>query len=126
MIPKIIINGASVIAQNKKDRIRVLSRGAGLKSMRHSRPASLLGSSINMPATRLEKRQRTAQSNHTQGYVAHLRKSHHRLLLGNSNVLTLRAKKLELVEKAKKYHLNFVRVFSTKRHGSEIVDLDSD
>ena len=77
-----------------------------------------------MPTTHLEKWLRTAQSNHTQGYVAHFRKNHHRLQLGNWNVLTLTGKELELVEEAKKYHLDIVEVSSTKRHGSGKVDLD--
>ena len=47
-----------------------------------------------MPATRLEKRSRTAQNNRTQGYVAHFQKNHHRLLLDNWNILTLSGKEL--------------------------------
>ena len=33
-------------------------------------------------------------------------------------------KELELVEEAKKYHLNIVGVSSTKKHGSGIINLD--
>ena len=95
-----------------------------MKNKRHSSPASLLGSSTNGPATRLERWSKTAQSNCTQGYVAHFRKNHHRLLLGNWNVLTLTKKELELVKEAKKYHLDIVGVCSTKRRGSGIVDLN--
>ena len=85
MVPKIKTQGASVVARNKKDRVRVLGRGIRSKSKRHSPPANLLGSSTNVPATRLEMWSRTALSNRTQGYVAHFRKNHHRLLLGNWN-----------------------------------------
>ena len=54
-----------------------------------------------------------------------LLENHYRLMLGNCNVLTLTGKEWELVEKAKKYHLDIVKVsFSTKRLGSGIVDLD--
>ena len=42
----------------------------------------------------------------------------------NWNVLTITGKELELVEEIKKYHLDIVKVSSTKRHGSGIVDLD--
>ena len=121
---KIITHAASVVAQNKKNSVRVLSKGTRSKSKRHSSPAKLSGSSTNVHATRLERRSRTAQSNRTQGCVAHFRKNHHRLLLCNWNVLTLTGKELELVEEAKKYHLDVVEVSSTKRRGSGIVDLD--
>ena len=63
-------------------------------------------------------------SNGTQGHVANLRKNYHRLLLGSWNILTLTGKELELVDEAKKYHLNIVGVSSTKRRGTGIVDLD--
>ena len=52
-----------------------------------------------------------------------LSKKHVRLLLCNWNVLTLIGKDLELVEEAKKYHLDIVRVSSSKKRGSEIVAL---
>ena len=42
----------------------------------------------------------------------------------NWNVLTLTIKKLELVEEAKKYHLDVVGVSSSKRGGSGMVDLN--
>ena len=44
-------------------------------------------------------------------------------MLGNWNVLTLTGKELELVEEARKYHLDIVGVSSIKRRGSGIVDL---
>ena len=91
-----------VVAQNKKDRVQVFGRGALLKIKRHSPPASLSGSSINLPDAHFERRSRTAQSNRTQNYVVHFRKNHHRLLLGNWNVFTLIEKELKLVEEAKK------------------------
>ena len=78
-----------------------------------------------MPATRLEKRSRTALSDRTQRSVSHFRKQHHRLQLGNRNVLTLTGKEIELVEETKKYHLDIVGNFSTKKRNSGIVDLDS-
>ena len=124
MVPKIITHAASVVAQNKKDRFRVLGKGTLSKSKRNSPPTSLLGSSTNAPAARLERQSRTALSNRTQIYVAHFRKNHHRLLLGNWNVLTLTEKELRLVEEAKKYHLDIVEVSSTKSRRSGIVDLD--
>ena len=49
--------------------------------------------------------------------------NHHRLLLGNWNVLTLR-KRVGIAKRGKKYHLDIVGVSSIKRRGSEIVDLD--
>ena len=124
MVLKIITHPASVVEQNKKNHVRVLGRGSRSKSKRHSPPASLSGNSTNVPATRLEKRSRTAQGNRNQSYVAHFWKNHHRLLLGTWNILTLTRKELKLVEKAKEYHLIIVRVFSTKRRGSGIVNLD--
>ena len=125
MVPKIITHAASGVAENKKDRVRVLGRGTRLKSKRHSPPASLLGSSTNVPAaTRSERQSRTAQRNCTEGYVAHFRKKHRKPLLGNWNVLTLTGKEMELVEEAKKCHLDIVGVSSTKRRGSGIVDLN--
>ena len=120
MVPKIIAHAASIVAQNKKDRARVPSRGTHSKSNRYFSPPSLAGSSTNVPATQ----SRTAQSNRTQGYVALFRKNHHRLLLGNWNVLTLTGKELEFVEEEKKYHLDIIGVFSIKRRGSGIAGLD--
>ena len=114
MVPKIITYAALVVAQIIKDGIRVLGKRTRLKSKRHSLRASLFGSSTIMPATRLERRSRTAPSNRTQGYFAHFWKNHRRLLLGNWNVLTLAGKELELVEEAKKYRLDIVGVSSTK------------
>ena len=55
--------------------------------------------------------------------MAHFRKNHHRLLLGNWSVLYLTEKELELVEEAKKYHLDIIGISSTKRRSSGIVDL---
>ena len=116
---------ASVVAQDKKDRVRVLGRGARSKNKRHSPPsASFIGSSTNVLATRLQRRRRAAQSIHTQGNVARSRDKHHQMLVGNWNVLTLTGKELELVEEAKKYRLDIVGVSSTKRRGSGTVNLD--
>ena len=122
MVPKILTHAASVVGQNKKNRVRVLSRGTRSKSKRHYSSASLLGSSTNVSATRLERRSRTVQSN--QGYVAHFRKKPNSLLLGSWNVLTLTGKEFELVEEAEKYYLKIVGVSSTKRGCSVIANLD--
>ena len=65
-----------------------------------------------------------AQSIQTRDNVAHSRVNHHQLLLGNGNIITLKGKELELVEEAKRYHLNIIGVSSTKRRGSGSVDLD--
>ena len=65
-----------------------------------------------------------AQSIRTRDKVAHSRVNHHQLLLGNWNILTLTGKELELVEEAKRYHLDIIGVSSTKRRGSGTVDLD--
>ena len=109
-------------AESKGPRLSLGHRGSFEKQ--HSPPVNLLGSCTNMPTTCLERRSRTAQSNHTQGYVAHLRKNYHRLLHGNWNALTLTGKELKSVEKAKKYHLDIVGVSSNKKRGSGIVVLD--
>ena len=58
-----------------------------------------------------------AQSIRTRDNVAHSRVNHHQLLLGNWNILTLTGKELELVEEAKRYHLDIIGVSSTKRRG---------
>ena len=87
-------------------------------------PASLLSSSTYVHTARLERWSRTAQSNYTQSYVAHFWKIHHKLLLGNWNVLTITRRELELVEEVKKYHLIIVGVSFIKRCGSRIIDLD--
>ena len=63
-----------------------------------------------------------AQSIRTRDNVAHSRVNHHQLLLGYWNILTLIGK--ELVEEAKRYHLDIIGVSSTKQRGSGTVDLD--
>ena len=65
-----------------------------------------------------------AQSIFTRDSVAHSRVNHHQLLLVNSNILTLTGKELELVEEAKRYHLDIIGISSTEKRGSETVDLD--
>ena len=95
------------------------------KSKQYSPQASLSGNSTNVPLARLEKRSRTTQSNCTQSYLAHFRENHHKLLLGNRNVLTITNKVMELAEEGKNYHLAFVEVSFTKRCASIFVDLDS-
>ena len=67
---------------------------------------------------------KAAQSIRTRDNVPHSRVNHHQLLLGNWNILTLTGKELELVEEAKRYHLDIIRVSSTERRGSGTVDLD--
>ena len=95
MVPKIITHAAVVIVQNKNDQVQVLGRGARSKSKRHFPPASILGSSINVPATRLERQLRTLQSNRTQGYVVHFTIT--------DCCFTLTGKKLELVEEIRDF-----------------------
>ena len=96
MVPKILTHAASVVLQNKMDKIAcILGRKTGSKTKRHSLSASFLGSFTNVPATQLERPPRTALSNCAQGYVAHFRRNDHRLLLGNWNVLTITEKELE-------------------------------
>ena len=73
---------------------------------------------------RLKRRTEAAQTIRTRDNVAHSRVYHHKLLLDNWNILTLTGKELELVEEAKRYHLDIVGVSSTKRRGSGTVDLD--
>ena len=94
------------------------SRGTRSRNKRQSPPASPSGSSTNVPATRLERRMEVAQSIRTRDNVAHLRVNHHQLLLGNWNILILTGKELELVEEAKRCHLDIAGVSSTKRRGS--------
>ena len=66
----------------------------------------------------------TAQSIRTQDNVAHSRVNHRQQLLGYWNILTHTGKELELVEEAKRYHLDIIRVSSTKRRRSGTVDWD--
>ena len=54
----------------------------------------------------------------TRDNVAHSRINHHQLLLGSWNIFILTGKELELVEEAKRYHLDIIGVSSTKRRGS--------
>ena len=91
MVQKIITHVASIVAQSKRDRVRDLGRGARSKIKRHSSPVSL-SSKSHASATRLKSWSRTAPSNRTQGYDTHFWKNHHRLLFGNSNVLSLTGK----------------------------------
>ena len=67
----------------------------------------------------------SVQINRARDNVAHLWVNHNQLLLGNWNILTLTGKELELVEKTKRYHLDIVRVSSTKRPGSGMADENS-
>ena len=66
MISKIIIHAASIVVQNKKDRVQVLGSGA-VDSLKSKLPAILL----NESAARFERRSKTTQSNCTQSYAAH-------------------------------------------------------
>ena len=115
---------SQVVIQRKLKGVRVLGRGDPSENKRQSLPASPSGSSTNVLATRLERRMEIAQSIRTRDNVPHLRVNHHQLLLGNWNILTLTTKEPELVEEAKRYHLDIVGVSSTKRRGSGTVDLD--
>ena len=115
---------SQIVIQRNPYGVRVLGRGARSKNKRQSPPASTSGSSTNVPATRLERQMEAAQSIRTRDNVAHSRVNHHQLLLGNWNTLTLTGKELELVEEANRYHLDIIRLSSTKRRGSGTVDLD--
>ena len=117
---------SQVFIQRNPCGIRVLGREALSKNKRQSPPASPSGISINVLATCLERRMEAAQSIRTRGNVAHSRVHHHQLLFGNWNILTLTGKELELVEEAKTYHLDLIKVSSTKRHNSGTVDLDGE
>ena len=88
-----------VVIQRNPYGVRVLGRGDRSKNKRQSPPASPSGSSINVLATRLERRMEAAQSIRTRDNV-HSRVNHHQLLLDNWNMLTLTGKELELVEEA--------------------------
>ena len=112
------LRNSQVVIQRNSYGVRVLGRGARSKNKRQSSPASPSGSSTNVPATRLERRMEAAQSVCTRDNVAHSPVNHHQLLLGNWNILTLTGKELELVEEAKRYHLDIIGVSSTKRRGS--------
>ena len=112
MVPKIISHAASVVTQNKKDRVQVLCRGTRSKRKRHSPPASLLGSPT------------TYQLHVWRGGRRQCRVIVRKVMLHTfgetiadcclkTNVLTLTGKELELVEEAKKYHLDIVGVSST-------------
>ena len=109
-----------VVAENIKDRVRVLDREVSLKSKRHSPTARLTG----MPTTCLGRLSRKAQHNGTQGFAVQFRKNYHRLLLGEWSVLILTGKELRLTKEAKKYHFDIVGVSSTKRCSSGIVNLN--
>jgi len=64
-----------------------------------------------------------AQNNCTRDNVTHSQVNHHQLLFGNWNILTFIEKEVELVEEAKRYHLDIVGVSSTKRRGSGTVGI---
>jgi len=59
----------------------------------------------------------------TRNKVAHSRVNHYQLLLGNWNILTLTGKELELVEEAKRYHLDIVGVTSGSSSILELIQL---
>ena len=116
---------SQVVIQRNPYGVRVLGREARSKNKRQSPPANPSGSSTNVPATRLKRRMEAAQSIRTRDNVAHSRVNHHQLLwLSNWNILTLTGKELELIDEAKRYHLDIIGVASTKRRGSGTVDLD--
>ena len=76
-----------VVIQRNPYGVRVLGRGARSKNKRQSPLASPSGSSINVLATRLQRRMEAVQSIRTRDNVAHSRVNHHQLLLGNWNIL---------------------------------------
>ena len=82
-----------------------------MKSDRDSPPDSLLDSSTKHLATHLKRRSKKAQSNRSQGYVVSYRKP------PSTAAWQLKCshphrKKLELVDEAKKYHLDIAGVSS--------------
>ena len=77
---------SQVVIQQNPCGVRVLGRGARSKNKRQSPPASPSGSSINVPATCLERRMEAALRIRTRDNVAHARVNHHQLLLGNWNI----------------------------------------
>ena len=103
---------SQVVIQQNTDGVRASGRGARSKNKWKSPPASSSGGSTNAPATRLERQMEAAQSIRTQDNVAHSQANHHQLLLGNWNILTLTGKELELVEEAKRYHLDIISFFN--------------
>ena len=70
IFPKTVANAASVVAQNKKDRVRVLDRGACSKSSDILHQPAFFWRLYQRAAKGLERRSKTALSNRTQGYVA--------------------------------------------------------
>ena len=111
---RVVPSDSQVVIQRNPYGVRVLGRGARSKNKQQSPPVSSSGSSTNVPATRLERRMEAAQSIRTQDNVAHSRVNHHQFLLSNWNIFTLTGKELELVEEAKRYHLDIIGVSSTK------------
>ena len=112
---------SQVVIQQNPHSVRVLGRGACLKNMPQSPSTSPSCSSTNVLTTRLERRMEAVRIIRTRYNVVHSRVNHDQLLLGNWNIFTLTRKELELVEEAKRFHLDFVGVSSTKRHGSGTV-----
>ena len=85
VVPKIITDAASVVLQNKIDRVRFLGRGARLKRKRHSLPVSFSAPPpCSLHVWRGGQGQRRVivlkDLSHT------FEKNHQRLLLGNYNV----------------------------------------
>ena len=115
---------SQIVIQRYPCGVRVLGRGARSKNKRQSPPASPSGSFTNVRATRLEGRMEAVQSICTRDSVAHSRVNCHQLLLDDRNIFTLTGKELELVEEAKRHHLDVIGVSSTKRRGSGTLDLD--
>ena len=65
IVPKIIQDAVLVVAQNKMLTRSSLRQRDSFESQRYSPPSRLSGSSTNVPAPRLKRRWRTAQTNHS-------------------------------------------------------------
>ena len=115
---------ASFVARVTKERVRVLGRGIRSKNKRHSPPQAVRRRKpTNALAMRLGRQLEAAQSTCTREGTKRIRQSCQRLSVGNWNVRTLTGKEQELVEEAKRYHLDIVGISSTKRRGSGTVEM---
>ena len=115
---------SQVVIQRNPYGVWVLGRGARSKNKRQSPPASPSGSSINVPATRLERRTEAAQSIRTRDNVAHSWVNHHQLLLGNWNITHPHRKRARIGWGSKAVSSRYYRSFFNQTTCSGTVDLD--
>jgi len=117
----------SIVAHVTKHRARALGRGDHSKNSRQSLPQPIhKWWPYAVPATHLGRRMGTASSASTLGDLKATRKrqSSRSLVIWNLNMALLRVKEYELVEEAKRYSLDVLDIFSTKRCSSNPVELD--